>query len=50
MAKTMVYTHPSVSSYYKNSTGDVPTLLPWRMVDYWKWTNRPNPDDYELRS
>jgi 4-hydroxyacetophenone monooxygenase len=50
-AKTMVYTHPSVtSSYYKNSSGDVPTLLPWRMVDYWKWTNRPDPGDYELRS
>lgn len=26
-----------------------PTLYAWRMVDYQKWTNRPNPDDYELR-
>ena len=47
--KTMVYTHPAVSSYYKNSSGAVPTLFAWRMVDYWKWTNRPNPDDYEFR-
>jgi 4-hydroxyacetophenone monooxygenase len=47
--KTMVYTHPAVHSYYKNSSGTVPTVFAWRMVDYWKWTNRPNPDDYELR-
>ena len=26
----------------------MPTLYAWRIVDYWKWTNRPNPDDYEL--
>ncbi|RAV03872.1 flavin-containing monooxygenase [Mycolicibacter senuensis] len=48
--KTMVYTHPAVISYYKNSAGSVPTLYGSRIVDYWKWTNRPNPDDYELRS
>ena len=48
--KTMVYSHPAVASYYKNSAGDLPTLYAWRIVDYWKWTNRPNPDDYDLRS
>lgn len=43
--------YPSVtSSYCKKSSGDVPTLLPWRVVDYWRRTNRPDPDDYELRS
>jgi 4-hydroxyacetophenone monooxygenase len=43
----MVYTHPAVGmSYYKNSAGDVPTLFAFRIADYWKWTNRPNPDDY----
>lgn len=47
--KTMVYSHPAVtSSYYKNSAGELPTLFAWRIVDYWKWTHRPNPDDYEL--
>jgi 4-hydroxyacetophenone monooxygenase len=48
--KTMVYSHPAVASYYKNSSGDLPTLYAWRIVDYWTWTNRPNRDDYELRS
>jgi len=45
----MVYTHPKVVSYYKNSAGTVPTLYGFRIADYWKWTNRPDPDDYELR-
>jgi 4-hydroxyacetophenone monooxygenase len=45
----MVYTHPKVGSYYRNSTGAVPTLYGFRIVDYWKWTSRANPDDYEVR-
>ncbi|MDP9168390.1 MAG: NAD(P)/FAD-dependent oxidoreductase [Actinomycetota bacterium] len=47
--KTMVYTHPAVVSYYQNSAGTVPTLYGGRIVDYWKWTHRPSPEDYELR-
>ncbi len=48
--KTIVYSHPAVtSSYYKNAAGDVPpTLYGFRIFDYWRWTNRPNPEDYEL--
>ncbi len=44
----MVYAHPSVSSYYKNSAGELPTLFAWRIVDYWKWTHRPSSADYEF--
>ncbi|WP_319449857.1 MULTISPECIES: NAD(P)/FAD-dependent oxidoreductase [unclassified Mycobacterium] len=48
--KQMVYTHPAVtSSYYKNAAGDVPTLYGFRIFDYWRWTNRPDAQDYELR-
>ncbi|OBH72414.1 4-hydroxyacetophenone monooxygenase [Mycobacterium intracellulare] len=47
--KTMVYTHPKVVSYYKNGAGAVPTLYGFRIADYWKWTSRVNPDDYDLR-
>jgi 4-hydroxyacetophenone monooxygenase len=47
--KKMVYTHPKVASYYRNSTGAVPTLYGLRIVDYWKWTSRANPEDYEIR-
>ena len=49
--RTMVYSHPAVtSSYYKNSAGTLPTLYGFRIFDYWRWTNRPNPEDYELRA
>jgi 4-hydroxyacetophenone monooxygenase len=48
--ETMAYTHPAIkSSYYLNSEGGVPSLFAWRISDYWKWTNRPDPADYELR-
>ncbi|MFN8101901.1 MAG: NAD(P)/FAD-dependent oxidoreductase [Mycobacterium sp.] len=47
---TMVYTHPKVVSYYQNSTGAVPTLFGSRIVDYWGWTNRADPADYDLRT
>ncbi len=46
----MVYSHPAVrSSYYKNVAGGLPTLYAFRIFDYWRWTNRPNPDDFDLR-
>ena len=49
--KTMVYSHPAIkSSYYKNAAGELPTLYGFRIFDHWRWTNRPDPDDYELRS
>ncbi len=48
--RQMVYSHPTItSSYYKNSSGELPTLYGFRIFDYWRWTNRPDPDDYELR-
>lgn len=48
--KTMVYSHPAVSSsYYKNAAGALPTLYGFRIFDYWRWTSRPNVGDYELR-
>lgn len=46
--QTMVYTHPKVASYYRNAAGLVPTLYGFRIVDYWKWTHRPDPSDYEV--
>lgn len=48
--KSMVYTHPAIkSSYYKNSSGMVPTLFGGRIFDLWSWTRQTNPDDYQLR-
>jgi len=44
----MVWQHPSVSSWYLNTQGKVVTTSPWRLVEYWNWTNNFNPRDYEL--
>ncbi|MEU0498828.1 NAD(P)/FAD-dependent oxidoreductase [Mycobacterium sp. NPDC006124] len=45
--RTLVWAHPSIEhSFYKNSHGEVYTLSPWRLVDYWAWTREPDPDDF----
>jgi len=47
--KTMVWSQPSIKhSFYKNAAGDVHSLSPWRLVDYWAWTRRPDPDDFVI--
>jgi 4-hydroxyacetophenone monooxygenase len=49
MAK-MVWSQPSIEhSFYKNAYGEVYTLSPWRLVDYWTWTREPDPDDFVFR-
>jgi len=35
--------------FYKNAFGEVHTLSPWRLVDYWAWTREPHPDDFVIR-
>ncbi len=48
--RTLVWSQPSVKhSYYKNSSGEIHVLSPWRLVDYWNWTREPDPDDFRFR-
>jgi 4-hydroxyacetophenone monooxygenase len=45
----MVWSHPTVThSWYKNQAGRVTVLSPWRLVDYWRWTQSPDPQDFLL--
>jgi 4-hydroxyacetophenone monooxygenase len=47
--RTMVWAHPSIEhSFYKNAYGEVYTLSPWRLVDYWTWTRTPDPADFDV--
>jgi 4-hydroxyacetophenone monooxygenase len=47
--KTLVWSQPSIKhSFYKNAAGDVHSLSPWRLVDYWAWTRAPEPDDFVI--
>lgn len=48
--RKLVWSQPSVKhSFYKNAFGEVHTLSPWRLVDYWAWTREPNFDDFVIR-
>ena len=46
----MVWSHPGMTSWYKNSKGRVTILSPWLLVDYWGWTKEPNLEDFEFVS
>lgn len=46
----MIWAHPGVSSWYKNSRGRVVMTTPWRLVEYWKLTLDVEPKDYIWRT
>ncbi len=48
---TTAWAHDSIKhSWYKAADGKVYVLSPWRLVDYWAMTARPDPDEHELRT
>lgn len=42
----MIWTHPGVTTYYRNRHGRVISAMPWRFVDYWAMTHDPDFTDY----
>jgi 4-hydroxyacetophenone monooxygenase len=42
----MVWTHPAMETYYRNSRGRVVVTTPFRVVDYWHMTRAADLDDY----
>ncbi|RLA43113.1 MAG: monooxygenase [Gammaproteobacteria bacterium] len=46
--ENMVWAHPGVSSYYRNSAGRVVVNSPYRNVDFFKLTRTVNLDDYNI--
>jgi len=44
--KNFVWSHPSVNSWYKNSQGRIIINSPWRLIDYWNLTLRPDLGEY----
>jgi 4-hydroxyacetophenone monooxygenase len=44
----MVWAHTGATNWYKNARGIVVNTSPWRLVDYWTWTLKPDPGDYDL--
>lgn len=44
--ETLIWSHPGMSTYYRNPRGRVFTVMPWRLVDYWQATHDADLDDY----
>ncbi len=42
----LIWAHPATNTYYRNANGQVRSPMPFRMVDYWHRTRRPDPDDF----
>ena len=47
--RTLVWSQPSIKhSFFKNEHGEIHGLSPWRLVDYWTWTRRPEFSDFVI--
>lgn len=44
----MIWTHPGMTTYYRNAAGRVVTTTPWRVIDYWHMTREPDLDAYHV--
>ncbi len=44
--RDLVWTHPGMSTWYRNGAGRVFSIMPWRHVDYWRWTREPDMSDF----
>jgi 4-hydroxyacetophenone monooxygenase len=42
----LIWTHPGMTTYYRNKQGRVFSAMPWRFVDYWAMTHDPDLRDY----
>jgi 4-hydroxyacetophenone monooxygenase len=42
----LIWSHPAVDTWYRNRSGRVVAVSPWRLVDYWTMTHEPNLDDF----
>ena len=45
----MVWTHPGMQTYYRNSKGRVVINFPWRNVDLFEMTRKANLGEYHVR-
>jgi 4-hydroxyacetophenone monooxygenase len=44
--RRMVWSHPGVTSWYKNKNNRVTVTSPWRLLDYWKLTQHFVPEEF----
>jgi 4-hydroxyacetophenone monooxygenase len=46
--EAMIWTHPGMTTYYRNTSGRVFSAMPWRFVDYWAMTHDADLNRYHL--
>lgn len=46
MHDKMIWTHPGMSTYYRNSKGRVVVVNPWRVIDYYKMTRHADLSEF----
>ncbi|WFU13112.1 NAD(P)-binding domain-containing protein (plasmid) [Rhizobium sp. CB3090] len=46
MHQKMIWSHPGMSTYFRNDRGRIVTNSPWRLIDYWKQTKEADLGDY----
>ncbi|BBU24442.1 FAD dependent oxidoreductase [Mycobacterium xenopi] len=44
----MVWTHPGMTTYFRNQAGRVVTNSPWRVIDYWDMTQFADITDFHI--
>lgn len=44
--ENMIWTHPGMSTYFRNSIGRVTVATPFRVIDYWRMAREPDLVDY----
>ena len=44
---TLVWNSPAIKhTHFRNEAGEIHTVSPFRLVDYWDWTREVHPDDF----
>jgi 4-hydroxyacetophenone monooxygenase len=44
----MVWTHPGMSTYYRNSRGRVVVPTPYRVIDFWNHTRKARLEQFHV--
>jgi 4-hydroxyacetophenone monooxygenase len=47
MHSDMIWSHPGMSTYFRNARGRIVTNSPWRLIDFWKMTRRVDVEDFD---
>jgi 4-hydroxyacetophenone monooxygenase len=42
----LIWTHPGMTTWYRNRHGRIVAMIPWRGVDYWEMTRQPRLDEF----